>query len=77
MNDDTIFYVLELQTDVTGAVLVSVYDNLPQAESRFYAILSAAAISQVRKHGAIIMNDDGVMLKHEIFTHKVETPAEE
>ena len=70
------FYVLELQTDQTGAVLVFTYDNLTQAESKFYAILSAAAVSSVRKHGAIILNEDGIMLKHEVFNHTVQAVEE-
>lgn len=70
------FYVLELQTNQTGSVLVFTYDNLPQAESKFYAILSSAAVSSVRKHGAIILNEDGMMLKHEVFNHTVQEPSE-
>ena len=49
---------------------------LAEAESKFYAILSAAALSNVRKHGAIILNDEGIMLKHEVFTHKVMNAEE-
>ena len=70
------FYVLELQTDQSGSVLVWSYDNLPQAESKFYSILSAAAVSSVRKHGAIILNEDGIMLKHEVFNHTVQAVEE-
>lgn len=70
------FYVLEMQTDQTGSVLVWSYDNLPQAESKFYSILSAAAVSSVRKHGAIILNEDGIMLKHEVFNHTMQSVEE-
>lgn len=76
--ENNVFIVLELQTNTTCSVLTWTYPTLAEAESKFYAILSAAAISTVRKHGAIILNEDGVMLKHEVFTHKVEeTQAEE
>lgn len=74
MNEG-IFYVMELQTDITGSVLTWTFTNFAEAESKFYLILSAAAISPVRKHGAIILNEDGIMLKHEVFTHKVEEQA--
>lgn len=72
MPDNHIFFVLELQTDITGAIITWTYPTLAEAESKFYSILSAAALSTVRKHGAIILNEDGIMLKHEVFTHKVE-----
>lgn len=76
MNEG-IFYVMELQTDITGSVLTWTFTNFAEAESKFYLILSSAAISPVRKHGAIILNEDGIMLKHEVFTHKVEEQAVE
>lgn len=72
-----IFYVFELQTNDTGAALVTTFDNLRAAESQFYLVLSAAAISPVRRHGAMIVTEEGVVLKQEVFTHPVETPAEE
>ena len=68
---DNIFFVLELQTDTSGAIITWTYNTLAEAESKFYAILSAAALSNVRKHGAIILNDEGIMLKHEVFTHRL------
>lgn len=75
MQEPGVFFVLELQTDTAGAVITWTYPTLAEAESKFYLILSAAAISTVRKHGAIILNEDGIMLKHEVFTHKVEEQA--
>ena len=71
-----IFYVFELQTNETGSALVSTFDNLPAAESKYYLILSAAAISPVRRHGAMIVTEEGVVLRQEVFTHAVQTPVE-
>ena len=72
-----IFYVFELQTNDPGAALVSTFSDLHEAESKFYLILSAAAISTVRRHGAMIVTEEGVVLRQEVFTHKVEEPVVE
>ena len=78
MNENKVFYVLELQTygDGTGSVIPQSYPTLRQAESNFYLILSAAAISTVYKHGAVLLSEEGFTLKQEVFTHPVETEAE-
>ena len=77
MNENKVFYVLELQTygDGTGSVIPQSYPNLRAAESKYYLILSAAAISTVYRHGAVLMTEEGFTLKQEVFTHPVE-PAE-
>ena len=66
------FYVLELQTDVTGACIPWAFSSQREAESKYYAILSAAALSNVRRHGAVLMTEEGFVLKQEVFTHTVE-----
>ena len=66
------YYVLELQTDVTGACIPWSFTDVHQAESKYYAILSAAAISTVRRHGAVLMTEEGIVMKQEVFTHTVE-----
>ena len=71
MNEDKIFYVLELQTygDGTGSVIPMSYPTLRQAESKYYLILSSAAVSNVFRHGAVLMTEEGFTLKQEVFTH--------
>ena len=79
MDQPKVFYVLELQTygDGTGSVIPQSYDNLRAAESKFYLILSAAAISNVYRHGAVLLTEEGFTLKQEVFTHLLEEPAEQ
>jgi len=74
MDENKVFYVLELQTygDGTGSVIPQSYDNLRAAESKYYLILSAAAISTVYRHGAVLMTEEGFTLKQEVFTHPME-----
>ena len=74
MPENKIFYVLELQTygDGTGSVIPQSYPELRQAESKYYLILSSAAVSNVFRHGAVLMTEEGFTLKQEVFTHPME-----
>lgn len=66
------FIVIEIQTSTTVATIVNAYDNRPQAESKYHQILTAAAVSTVPKHGAIMLTDEGERLKNECYIHTVE-----
>ena len=74
MTENKIFYVFELQTygDGTGSAIPMSYPTLREAESKYYLILSAAAISNVYRHGAVLMTEEGFTLKQEVFTHLLE-----
>ena len=63
------YIVIEIQTTSTVATLVNSYDNINQAESKYHQILTAAALSDIPKHGAVLLNDDGQMLKSECYEH--------
>ena len=63
------YIVMEIQTSDTVATIVNSYDNRPQAESKYHQILTAAAISAVPKHGAVMLTDEGERLKGECYTH--------
>lgn len=66
------FLVLEMQTSDKVATITTSYDDRKDAESKYHAILSAAATSSVPKHSAILINDDGVTIKHETYFHVTE-----
>lgn len=68
------YIVIELQTNAAGqtANLVTAYDNLPQAENKFHTILAAAAVSTVPKHAAVILNEDGLIVKQWCYDHTAE-----
>lgn len=70
------YIVIEIQTSDTVATIVNSYDNRPQAESKYHQILTAAAVSNVPKHGAIMLTDEGERLKNECYIHTAE-PEEE
>ena len=69
------YIVMELQnTGTEVANIVNTYSNQAQADQRYHTILAAAAVSNVYKHSAIMLLDDGVFLKGECYTHE-STPA--
>ena len=64
------FYVIEIQTSTTGAVIPFVFDNRNEAEAKYHALLSIASTSTVPKHGAMLFNDDGFIIKSEVYNHE-------
>ena len=63
------FYVIEVQTNTTGAVLPFAFDNQPDAEAKYHDLLRVAAKSNVPKHGAMLLNEDLFVLKQELYVH--------
>ena len=65
------YIVIEIQTSNTVATLVNSYEDRHQAESKYHQILTAAALSSVPKHSAVLMNDSGQTIKSETYIHEV------
>ena len=65
------YIVIELQTNEEGqtANIVQSYSDRNEAASRFHQILAAAAISNVKKHAAAMLNEDGFCEKSEFYEH--------
>lgn len=67
------FIVIELQTIGTQtANLVTSHTTLAEAEAKYHAVLSAAAVSSLDAHEAIMVNDRCVPIKHECYVHTAE-----
>lgn len=65
------FYVIEIQTQTgTGAITPFAFANREEAESKYHTLLAVAAMSQVPKHGAMLFNDDGFVIKSEVYNHE-------
>ena len=66
------YLVLEIQTAADGKVstLITAKDSLNEAMSAFYMILSAAAVSSVPMHAAVLMMNNGAVVKSEVFDHR-------
>lgn len=71
-----IFYVIELQSSTTGAVISFAFTNQPDAEAKYHELLSVAAKSAVPKHGAMLISGDGFVIKEEFYDHTVPAAEE-
>ena len=65
------FAVMELQyTEANGlATIVTAYQSSNEAEQKYHQILSAAAISNIDTHSAVLMREDGQVIKCESYKH--------
>ena len=67
------YVVIELQENGEQvANLVNAYESVNQAEQKYHQILSAAAVSQVPCHSAVMLNSEGMYIKSESYKHEVE-----
>lgn len=76
--DSSVYIVIELQIDKEGNVanLVNAYTNVNEAESKYHSVLASAAVSNVYRHSASILDDRGVTIKSESFRHTVVAESE-
>lgn len=67
------YIVLEIQKNASGTVstLATVYDDRPHAEAAFYSLLAVCALSNLQKHGAMLMNENGIVIKSEMYERDV------
>lgn len=68
------YIVIEIQTSKEGkvATLVNAYESAAEADSKYYTILAAAALSNVPVHSAVIIKNDGRMVRFESYNHQTE-----
>ena len=73
------YAVLEMQkTGETLSVITTTFEDRQTAESKFHQVLQYAAVSNVSVHSAVIMSEDGSLLKRESYRHiVVESEVEE
>ena len=72
------YFVLEIQiNDGTGSILPYSYNNQVDAEEKYHLILSVAAKSAVEKHSAVLMAENGIVMKQESYFHIEENLFEE
>ncbi len=63
------YVVVEIQSGDTISALVNTYDNKNEAEAKYHEILRYAALSNVPKHSATLLTDDGYDVKYEYYEH--------
>lgn len=74
------YIVLELQkaskTEGSVGSLVYSFDDFKQAESKYYTILSYAAVSQLFLHGAYMFSEEGNMIYNKQYIYDPQPEPE-
>ena len=81
----TQYYIVEVQQYQSGEyghIVHFAYDEDPdrarlKGESKYYEVLSAAAISTLPSHSAILFSDTCVPIMHQCYEHPVTVSEEE
>lgn len=70
------YVVVELQTNDEGQVanLVTQHATREEAESKYHAVLSAAAVSSVAYHAAVLMTNTGHVHETKCYHHEKPEP---
>lgn len=67
------FVVIELQKNGDQlASIVTKHNTMNEADSKFYTVMAAAAISNVEKHACALLTEDGLSLRNAYYEHKAE-----
>lgn len=80
----TQFYVVEIQqydNGEYGHIVHYAYDEDPEkarlkGESKYHEVLSAAAVSELPTHAAIMFSTEGFPLMHQCYKHTAEAESE-
>ena len=81
----TQYYIIELQKYADGSfgdIKHVVWDKDPtkarlKAESKFYEVLAAAAISELPVHAAIMFTSEGMPIMNQRYIHVIPQPEPE
>lgn len=64
------YIVSEIQTDAENnvALLNWQFDTINEADSKYYSVLSTAAVSSVPTHAAMVFTNEGVKVKSQSYS---------
>lgn len=67
------YIVIELQTNPNGTVsnIVLAYSTREEAFQKYFLVLSAAAVSSLPVHAAVILDNKGHQIAAQSFEHEV------
>ena len=76
----TQFYIIEIQKYADGTygdIKHFAYDEDPdtarlKGESKYYEVLSAAAVSNLPEHAAIMFSSEGFPIMHQCYKHEAQ-----
>ena len=62
------FWVIEIQkNNGTWSQIVTQHATMEDAESKYYSILSYAAVSEIEAHGAVMFDDKGIHYNRKVY----------
>lgn len=66
------YMVIEIQTNSDGTIgnFVWSFDTSDEAFSKYHSVLSAAAVSQLPVHAAVILDNHGFQIAAQNFEHE-------
>lgn len=66
------YYILEIQQYADGSFghLVHYADSRNRAESKYHEVLAAAAVSELPKHSAVLINENGEAIINQTYVHE-------
>lgn len=72
------YLVIEIQTGADGKVsnLDFAFDSRLEAESKYHAVLAAAAVSTIPMHTCDLIQADGILLARQCYVHEQAEVAE-
>lgn len=72
-----IYYTIELQSGDAGAGIIYAYTNVEDAREKYFDILKYAVKSPVRKHGAVVIDENGFTVEPaRVFEHEAAQAEE-
>ena len=65
------YIVMEIQTNANGTIgtLINTYEDKLQAESKYHAVLTAAAVSALPVHACVVLTEKGEMQLNKAYEH--------
>ena len=65
------YIVIEIQTNSDGTIgnIVTAFQDRNHAEQQYHSILSAAAVSNLPSHAAVLLTNEGIPVEHACYNH--------
>ena len=73
------FLVVEIQKQTDGTIsnIVTQHEEEKEALSKYYAVLSYAAVSSLPQHACVLLTDKGEYCRNEFFVNEQAEPTNE
>lgn len=61
----------QIRADGSKGLLYDHFDSYDEAVAKFYTVCAAAAVSEIPYHAAFVLQDNGQIVKSEIFDRRI------